>query len=132
MSALTLLLAAMLVRGDTSAAGHYQPYRFLVGEWTVGSPGAAPMGVIRFRFGPGESYLWLSMSMLRGAPVSLWTVSRELGHSSTGMIERTYGHLGTVRHRAEVVEYRLDQHRVRLGQRLEKFEGMTPAQDPIL
>jgi hypothetical protein len=67
MSALALLLAAVLVRGDTSgASSHYQPYRFLVGEWSVGAPGAAPMGVIRFRFGPGESYLWFSMSMLRG------------------------------------------------------------------
>ncbi len=31
---------------------------------------------------------------------------RELGHSSIGLIEKTYGHLLNVRHRAEVVEYR--------------------------
>ena len=29
----------------------------------------------------------------RGQPVSLWTVAREVGHASTEMIERIYGHL---------------------------------------
>ncbi len=46
----------------------------------------------------------------RGAPVSLYTVSRELGHGSEDMVKRVYAHLGTVRHRSEVVEYRLEQH----------------------
>lgn len=41
-----------------------------------------------------------------GAPVSPYTVMRELGHSSLSMIEKVYGHLQDVRHRAEVVEYR--------------------------
>ena len=41
-----------------------------------------------------------------GEPVSPFTVMRELGHSSIGLIEKTYGHLLNVRHRAEVVEYR--------------------------
>ncbi len=31
---------------------------------------------------------------------------RELGHSSIGLIEKTYGHLLNARHRADVVEYR--------------------------
>jgi integrase len=53
-----------------------------------------------------------------GQPVSLWTVAREVGHSSTGMIERVYGHLGTVRHRATAVEYRTAQHRKVLRGRL--------------
>jgi integrase len=39
------------------------------------------------------------------APVSPYTVSRELGHGSLAMLERIYGHLGAVRHRAPVVEY---------------------------
>jgi hypothetical protein len=26
------------------------------------------------------------------------------------MVKRVYGHLGTVRHRAKVVEYRVEQH----------------------
>ncbi len=41
-----------------------------------------------------------------GEPVSPFTVMRELGHSSIGLIEKTYGHLLDVRHRSEVVEYR--------------------------
>jgi integrase len=40
-----------------------------------------------------------------GQPVSLYTVARELGHSSVTMIERVYGHLMQVRHRSPVVEY---------------------------
>ena len=49
-------------------------------------------------------------SLDHGAPVDPYTVSREMGHSSRAMVERVYAHLGTVRHRAEVVEYRVEQH----------------------
>jgi integrase len=51
----------------------------------------------------------------RGAPVSLYTVSRELGHGSEQMVRRVYSHLGSVGHRSEVVEYRVEQHFERLG-----------------
>lgn len=44
-----------------------------------------------------------------GAPVSLWQVSRELGHSSTKQIESRYGHLSRVTDRKEVVEFRLTE-----------------------
>jgi integrase len=54
----------------------------------------------------------------RGAPVSLYTVSRELGHGSEDMVRRVYSHLGTFRHRSEVVEYRVEQHFERLGDQL--------------
>ncbi len=54
-----------------------------------------------------------------GAPVSPWTVAREMGHGGRSLVDRIYGHLGTVRHRAEVVEYRADQHAEKLGQRLD-------------
>jgi integrase len=50
-----------------------------------------------------------------GAPVSVFTVSRELGHSSTAMVEKVCSHLGTMRHRSEVVEYRVEQHAATLG-----------------
>jgi integrase len=40
-----------------------------------------------------------------GAPVSPYTVMRELGHRSFTLIEKTYGHLMNVRHRSAVVEY---------------------------
>lgn len=54
-----------------------------------------------------------------GAPVGPYTVARELGHSSTVMVDKIYSHLGTLRHRSDVVEYRIDQHAATLGDRLE-------------
>ncbi len=82
----------------------------------------------RRRAEPGEirtkvfrhTYITARLQTLdRGAPISPWTVAREVGHSGTGMIERVYGHLGDVRHRASVVEYRVRQHRRVLRGRLE-------------
>jgi integrase len=46
----------------------------------------------------------------RGAPVSPYTVAKELGHGGLSLVERVYGHLGDVRHRSEVVEFRVEQH----------------------
>ncbi len=60
-----------------------------------------------------------------GAPVSPFTVSRELGHGSRAMVEEVYAHLGTIRHRSEVVEYRIEQHAVVLADRLAKFRFVT-------
>lgn len=57
----------------------------------------------------------------RGAPVSPFTVARELGHGGTALVNRIYGHLGEVRHRSEVVEYRIEQHRDRLADRLHEL-----------
>jgi integrase len=54
----------------------------------------------------------------RGAPVSECTVGRELGHGGAALVRRVYGHLGQVRHRAEVVEYRIEQHADVLRERL--------------
>lgn len=53
-----------------------------------------------------------------GAPVALFTVSRELGHADTDMVVRVYGHLGDVKHRSEVVEYRVAQHKAKLRDHL--------------
>jgi integrase len=63
----------------------------------------------------------------RGAPVSLYTVSRELGHGSEDMVRRVYAHLGDVRHRAEVVEFRVEQHVERLGDRLPRLALPMPS-----
>lgn len=41
-----------------------------------------------------------------GAPVSPYTVMKELGHGSLKLIEETYGHLMETRHRSPVVEFR--------------------------
>ena len=60
-----------------------------------------------------------------GAPVSPFTVGKELGHGGASMVERVYSHLGQVRHRADVVEFRLEQHRDALGERLMALEKLT-------
>ncbi|MEO6056549.1 MAG: tyrosine-type recombinase/integrase [Gemmatimonadales bacterium] len=57
----------------------------------------------------------------RGAPVSEWTVGRELGHGGHALVRRVYGHLGTVRHRTEVVEYPLETYRSILKERLDSM-----------
>ncbi len=54
----------------------------------------------------------------RGAPVSAFVVGKELGHGGDALVRRVYGHMGTVRHRAEVVEYRVEQHVAALTARL--------------
>ena len=54
----------------------------------------------------------------RGAPVSEFTVARELGHGGESMVRRVYGHLGQVRHRAEQVEYRIEAFQDKLKGRL--------------
>jgi len=59
----------------------------------------------------------------QGAPVSTYTVSREMGHGGETMVRKVYGHLGQVRHRAEAVEYRVEQHVAKLGVRLEAPPG---------
>jgi hypothetical protein len=61
----------------------------------------------------------------RGAPVSTYTVARELGHEPEAMVRRVYAHLGTVRHRSEVVEYRVAQHLEQVGERLRKLGIVT-------
>jgi hypothetical protein len=59
----------------------------------------------------------------RVAPIAVYTVSRELGHTSAAMVERVYSRLGAVRHRGETVEYRVEQHRATLKDRLEQLQG---------
>lgn len=63
-----------------------------------------------------------------GAPISPFTVSRELGHGSGAMVDQVYSHLGTIRHRSEVVEYRLEQHAKALHDRLEAIGWETPTE----
>ena len=69
-----------------------------------------------------------------GAPVSLWTVRGEMGHRSTSMIENVYGHTIDQRTRAwneekltlpEVVEFRIEDHREALGDRLLRLEEVA-------
>jgi integrase len=53
-----------------------------------------------------------------GAPVSPYTVAKELGHGGESMVRKVYGHLGQVRHRSEAVEYRVGHFEEELGDRL--------------
>ena len=53
-----------------------------------------------------------------GEPVSPFTVGKELGHGGKSLVEQIYGHLGQVRHRADMVEYRIENHREVLADRL--------------
>jgi integrase len=55
----------------------------------------------------------------QGAPVNTFTVARELGHGGEAMVRKVYGHLGEVRQRSAVLEYRVEQHTAKLGDRLE-------------
>lgn len=61
----------------------------------------------------------------RGAPVSLFTVSRELGHGGDSLVKRVYGHLGTVRHRAETVEFRVANHVGEVDGYAERVQALT-------
>ena len=57
----------------------------------------------------------------RGAPISPWTVAKWMGHGGRSLVDRIYGHLGELRHRAEVVEYRVEQHEEAVGERLSRI-----------
>jgi hypothetical protein len=46
--------------------------------------------------------------------VSVCSVGKELGHGGDTLVKRVYRHLGSVRHCAEVVEHRVEQHPSRL------------------
>jgi hypothetical protein len=48
----------------------------------------------------------------------VYTVAKELGNGGEAMVRPVYGHLGQMRHRANVVEYRVEQHRKVLAERL--------------
>ena len=62
----------------------------------------------------------------QGFPISTYTVARELGHGGDSLIKRVYGHLGTVRHRSENPEFRIEQHRDRDGIR-DRLRGLRVA-----
>ena len=57
-----------------------------------------------------------------GAPVSVYTVGRELGHGGESLVKRVYGHLGEVRHRSEVMEYRVQHFTRELRDQLTTLE----------
>ena len=65
----------------------------------------------------------------QGSAVSVYTVAREMGHGGEAMVRHVYGHLGEVRHRAPVVEYRVEQHAAKLGDRLKTLAPVGTGSD---
>lgn len=67
-------------------------------------------------------------TLVNGHPIAPFDVGRELGHGGDAMVRRVYGHIGQVKHRSEVVEYRVEQHAVTLGERLTQLQERSAAQ----
>jgi hypothetical protein len=63
---LSIACATRAARAQSPGISVYAPYAFLIGEWDVGPEGGPPMGVMRLRWGPNQSYIWYSMSLLDG------------------------------------------------------------------
>lgn len=57
----------------------------------------------------------------KGGPISPWTVAKWMGHGGRSLVDRVYGHLGDVRHRSEVVEFRVENHREQISEKLTKL-----------
>jgi hypothetical protein len=53
------------------------------------------------------------------AGLTVFVIAGISGHGSDEMVKRVYAHLGDVRHRSDVVEYHVEQHIDRLGDRLQ-------------
>ena len=58
-------------------------------------------------------------------------MAKELGHDGDALVKRVYGHLGQQRHRAAVVEYRVEQHGKVLAERLERLRVALPVARPL-
>ena len=100
----------------------------MVGDWRksldrVAGRAGWKAGEIRSRIFRNTYAAARLQTLDHGAPVAVWTVSRELGHTSTALVEKVYGHLGTIRHRSEVVEYRVERHAEALRDRLEALRA---------
>ncbi len=48
---------------------------------------------------------------------------QEIGYRDLSMVLGVYGQLGTIKHRAPVVEYRVEQHKDLLGDRLQQLRS---------
>ncbi len=64
-----------------------------------------------------------------GAPVSAYTVGKEMGHGGDALVKRVYGLLGAVRHRGDAVEFRVEQHPITLRKHISRLPwGRLPFQ----
>jgi len=92
---------------------------------SIGALAGFPAGDIRTKVFRHTYCAARLQNLDHGAPVSPWTVSREMGHGGRSMVERVYGHLGETRHRSEVVEYRLEQHLDRIGDQAKRLPSAS-------
>ena len=58
------------------------------------------------------------------APIGIFWLVR--GHGGDALVKGIYGHVGETRRCGEVVEYRIEQHEVKLGERFERLLGSGP------
>lgn len=94
-----------------------------IGERADWEPGSIRTKMFR------HTYCAAALQLLDGeAPISPYTVGRWLGHGGRALVDRVYGHLGEIRHRSEVVEFRVEQHRKALEGRIERLTA--PASTP--
>lgn len=110
--------------GAAIRAGFWEPVVNRAGEIVLDKQGQPKRrGTVRsksFR----HTYCSTRLQTLdQGAPVSQFTVARELGHGGDALVRRIYGHLGDLRHRSDAVEYRIEQHEERLRDRLLALAG---------
>ena len=82
-------------------------------------------GEIRTRVARHSYTLARLQTTENGAPVSPYTVAREMGWRSLEMIFETYGHLGTVGERKPFVEYRVEQWQPEIAERLERLRASS-------
>jgi hypothetical protein len=69
-AALVPISSAIAEPGAASAAAAPDPYAALeplIGEWDVSPANGPPAFIERFSWGPGRSYVWVSVALLRGA-----------------------------------------------------------------
>jgi hypothetical protein len=65
---LAVALACFAAAMSANAAGDpYAALAPLIGEWHVGPPGAGPAFVERFRWGPRQAYIWVSVALMTAA-----------------------------------------------------------------
>src|SRR5262249_44461197 len=76
----------------------------MISDWrktldAIGRHAGFPDGSIRSKMFRHTYCAARLQTLDNGRPVSTWTVSGELGHGSTRLVQEAYGHLGTIRHR---------------------------------
>jgi hypothetical protein len=51
-------------QAQASGVSVYAPYSPLIGEWTIAGANGAQVGVSRFSWGPGNSYIWFATALV--------------------------------------------------------------------